>query len=65
MGEIIVVASGKDGVGKTVITSNLGAVLAKEGHSVLLIDLNIGYRNLDISLGVENRVVYDLADVGR
>lgn len=63
MGEVIVVASGKDGVGKTVITSNLGAVLAKEGHSVLLLDLNIGYRNLDISLGVENRVVYDLADV--
>jgi len=63
MGEVIAVTSGKDGVGKTVIASNLGVVLAQRKHSVVLMDLNVGSRNLDISLGLENRVVYDLVDV--
>lgn len=63
MGEVIVVTSGKDGAGKTVVVANLGAALAEAGHTVLLMDLNIGFRNLDILLGMENRVVYDLADV--
>jgi septum site-determining protein MinD len=63
MGEVIVVASGKDGVGKTVLTVNLGAVLAQNKHSVVLMDLNFGSRNLDIYLGLENRIVYDLVDV--
>lgn len=63
MGKVIVIASGKGGVGKTVFTSNAGAKLAQEGNKVVLIDMNIGLRNLDISLGLENRVVYDVADV--
>jgi septum site-determining protein MinD len=63
MGEVIVIASGKDGVGKTVLTVNLGAVLAQNNHSVVLMDLNFGSRNLDIYLGLENRIVYDLVDV--
>lgn len=63
MGQTILVTSGKDGAGKTVIAANMAAVLAGAGHSVVLMDLNIGSRNLDIILGMENRVVYDLADV--
>ena len=63
MGEVIVIASGKDGVGKTVLAANLGAVLAQNNHSVVLMDLNFGSRNLDIYLGLENRIIYDLVDV--
>lgn len=63
MGKVILVASGKGGVGKTVFTSNAGAKLALEGHKVVLIDMNMGLRNLDICLGLENKVVYDVADV--
>ena len=63
MGEVILVASGKGGVGKTVFTANLGAKLAQEGASVLLIDMNIGTRSLDICLGLESRIIYDLTDV--
>lgn len=62
MSEVILVGSGKGGVGKTVFTANLGAVLAQKNRSVVLIDLNLGRRNLDICLGLENRIVYDLAD---
>ena len=62
MSEVILVASGKGGVGKTVLTANIGAILAQRGASVVLIDLNLGRRNLDICLGMENRIVYDLAD---
>ena len=62
MGEIILIASGKGGVGKTVFTANLGAELAQRGASVVLIDMNIGLRSLDICLGLENRVIYDLTD---
>ena len=63
MGEIIVVTSGKDGVGKTVIAANLGVSLAQKGKSVVLLDMNIGSRNLDIRMGIENNIVYDIADI--
>ena len=63
MGEVIVVTSGKGGVGKTTITANLGCCLAKLGEKVCLIDADIGLKNLDIVLGLENRIVYTLIDV--
>lgn len=63
MGEAIVVTSGKGGVGKTTLTANLGAALALLGKRTLLIDTDIGLRNLDVILGMENRIVYDLVDV--
>jgi septum site-determining protein MinD len=63
MGRVILVASGKGGVGKSVITSNLGATFAERGIKVALVDMNVGLRNLDIYMGLENRVVYDIADV--
>ncbi len=63
MGEVIVVTSGKDGVGKTVIAANLGVSLAQMGKSVVLVDMNIGSRNLDICMGIENNIVYDVADI--
>ncbi|QOX63158.1 septum site-determining protein MinD [Anoxybacterium hadale] len=63
MGKVILVASGKGGVGKTVFASNAGAKLAQEGYKVVMIDMNMGLRNLDIYLGLENKVVYDVADV--
>ena len=60
---VIVVTSGKGGVGKTTTTANIGAALADKGHKVLLIDTDIGLRNLDVVMGLENRIVYDLIDV--
>ncbi|MDD4122186.1 MAG: septum site-determining protein MinD [Eubacteriales bacterium] len=63
MGKVILIASGKGGVGKTVFTSNIGAKLALQGYKVVLIDMNMGLRNLDICLGLENKIVYDVADV--
>lgn len=63
MGEVIVITSGKGGVGKTTTTVNLGAALAMHGKSVVLIDADIGLRNLDVVMGLENRIVYDLVDV--
>lgn len=63
MGRIIVVASGKGGVGKTTITANLGIVLARLNYSVCLVDGDLGLNNLDVVLGLENRVVYDILDV--
>jgi len=60
---VIVVTSGKGGVGKTTITANLGMALANLGKKVVLIDADIGLRNLDIVLGLENRIVYDIVDV--
>lgn len=59
----IVVTSGKGGVGKTTTTANLGAALAKRGHRVTLVDADIGLRNLDLVLGVEKRIVFDLVEV--
>lgn len=63
MGEIIVVTSGKGGVGKTTTTANIGVGLAKEGKKVLVIDTDLGLRNLDVVMGLENRIVYNLVDV--
>jgi septum site-determining protein MinD len=62
-GQVITVTSGKGGVGKTTATANIGAALAELGHSVVCIDADIGLRNLDVVLGLENRIVYDLVDV--
>ena len=63
MGKVIVITSGKGGVGKTTTSANLGAALAALGKSVLLVDGDIGLRNLDVVMGLENRIVYDIADV--
>lgn len=63
MGEIIVVTSGKGGVGKTTTTANIGAGLASIGKKVLVIDTDLGLRNLDVVMGLENRIVYNLVDV--
>lgn len=63
MGRCITVTSGKGGVGKTTTTANLGMALAMSGKNICLIDADIGLRNLDIVLGLENRIVYDLVDV--
>jgi septum site-determining protein MinD len=62
-GRVITITSGKGGVGKTTATANIGAALAEQGKSVVLIDADIGLRNLDIVLGLENRIVFDLVDV--
>jgi septum site-determining protein MinD len=63
MAKVIVITSGKGGVGKTTVTANLGASLASMGNKVLTIDADIGLRNLDMILGLENRIVYDIVDV--
>ena len=63
MGQAIVITSGKGGVGKTTSTANLGTALALQGKKVCLIDTDIGLRNLDVVLGLENRIIYDLVDV--
>ena len=63
MGEVIVITSGKGGVGKTTTTANLGAALALAGKRIALVDTDIGLRNLDVVMGLENRIVYDLVDV--
>lgn len=63
MGESIVITSGKGGVGKSTTSANLGTALALNGKKVCLIDTDIGLRNLDVLLGLENRIVYDLVDV--
>lgn len=63
MGKAIVIASGKGGTGKTMFAANIGATLARQGHKVVLIDLDTGLRNLDLYLGLENNVVYDVNDV--
>ena len=63
MSEVIVITSGKGGVGKTTTTANLGVGLAMRGKKVVLIDTDTGLRNLDLLLGLENRIMYDLIDV--
>ncbi len=61
--KVIVVTSGKGGVGKTTTTANMGAALAKLGEKVVVIDVDVGLRNLDVVMGLESRVVFDLIDV--
>lgn len=63
MGEAIVVTSGKGGVGKTTTSANVGTALAILGKKVCLVDTDIGLRNLDVVMGLENRIIYDLIDV--
>lgn len=63
MGEAIVITSGKGGVGKTTTSANVGTALALQGKKVCLVDTDIGLRNLDVVMGLENRIIYDLVDV--
>ena len=63
MGKIIITASGKGGTGKTTTTANLGAALALRGHLTAVVDMDMGLRNLDIVLGLESDIVYDISDV--
>ncbi|MDY2992131.1 septum site-determining protein MinD [Ligilactobacillus animalis] len=65
MGKSIVITSGKGGVGKTTTTANLGTALALMGKKVCLVDLDIGLRNLDVILGLDNRIIYDIIDVAQ
>ena len=63
MSEVIVITSGKGGVGKTTTTANIGTGLALLGFRTVLIDTDIGLRNLDVVMGLENRIIYNLVDV--
>lgn len=63
MSEVIVVTSGKGGVGKTTITANLSIALSKLGKKVIAIDTDIGLRNLDVVMGLENHIIYNIVDV--
>lgn len=62
-GRVIVITSGKGGVGKTTASANIGTALAKLGNKVVMIDTDLGLRNLDLLLGLENRIVYTIVDV--
>lgn len=62
-GRVIVITSGKGGVGKTTTNANIGTALAREGKKVVMIDTDLGLRNLDLLLGLENRIVYTIVDV--
>ncbi|HNX28256.1 MAG TPA: septum site-determining protein MinD [Syntrophomonadaceae bacterium] len=61
--KVLVITSGKGGVGKTTTTANLGTALAMMGKSVVMVDTDIGLRNLDVVLGLENRIVFDIVDI--
>src|SRR5256885_17108730 len=63
MAKVLVVTSGKGGVGKTTSTAALGAALAQNGQSVAVVDFDVGLRNLDLVMGAERRVVFDLINV--
>ena len=63
MSQVIVITSGKGGVGKTTSTANIGTGLARMNKKVVLIDTDIGLRNLDVVMGLENRIIYNLVDV--
>ena len=63
MSRVIVITSGKGGVGKTTITANLGSAIASLGYKIALVDADFGLRNLDLLLGLEQRVVYTAIDV--
>ena len=63
MGKTILIASGKGGTGKTMFAANIGALLAIEGKRVLLVDMDLGLRNLDLYLGLEDKIVYNVMDV--
>ena len=63
MGKIITITSGKGGVGKSTTVANIATAMAQEGKKVIAIDFDIGLRNLDMLLGLENRIVYDVVDV--
>ena len=63
MGKAVVITSGKGGVGKTTTSANLGTALALMDKKVCLVDLDIGLRNLDVVLGLDNRIIYDIVDV--
>lgn len=64
-GKIIVISSGKGGVGKTTATASIGAALAMDGKKVAVVDMDIGLRNLDVVMGLENRVVFNIVDIVR
>lgn len=63
MGKVILITSGKGGTGKSTFASNMGALLASEGKSVVLVDMDMGLRTLDIYMGLESKVVYNVYDV--
>ncbi len=63
MGRVILITSGKGGTGKTLFTANIGSLLAMRGKKVVLVDMDLGLRNLDLYLGMENKVVYNIMDV--
>ncbi|MDD6190785.1 MAG: septum site-determining protein MinD [Firmicutes bacterium] len=63
MSKVLLVSSGKGGTGKTMVSVNLGATLAQSGFKVLIVDMDMGLRNVDVYLGMENKVVYNLMDV--
>ena len=63
MSEVIVITSGKGGVGKTTTVANLGTALSFENKKTVVVDADIGLRNLDVVMGLENRIVYDIVDV--
>lgn len=63
MGEVVLISSGKGGTGKTMVTVNMGTILARRGYRVMLMDMDMGLRNMDIYLGMENKVIYNIMDV--